>query len=65
MYALTLHSMQGIDKSIVYMSPDALIRYNGVDIVYNTSPCQNEYLAAIAAVLCPVKEGQDCKIAPI
>lgn len=44
------------------MSPDGLIRYKGVDIVYNTSPCQNQYLAAIAADLCPVLEGQDCKI---
>ena len=43
------------------MSPDGLIRYKGVDIVYNTSPCQNQYLAAIAADLCPVLEGQDCK----
>lgn len=52
---------KGIDKTRVYMSPDTLIKYHGVDIVYNTSPCQNQYLTAISADLCPVLEPQDCK----
>lgn len=58
-------TIQGIDKSGVYMSPDGLIRYQGVDIVYNTYPCNNQYLAAISADLCPVLEGQDCKSLPL
>lgn len=43
------------------MSPDGIVRYKEGDLVYNTYPCQNQYLTSISADLCPVLEGQDCK----